>query len=54
MNKTIVEKLINVAVEKNSNKFVGNPTGIAIIDFNVKPVMVALTSFEKSNIKTSY
>lgn len=54
MNKNIVEKLINTAVKKNSSRFVGNPTGVAIIDFNVKPVMAALTGFKKSNITTSY
>lgn len=54
MNKNIVEKLIDTAVEKHSSKFVGNPTGVAMIDFNVKPVMAALTSFKKSNITTSY
>ena len=52
MNKSIVEKLINTAVKKNSSRFVGNPTNAATIDFNFKPVMVALTDFNESNIVT--
>lgn len=52
MNIKVANDLIDYAVRKHSNKFVGIPTNMTVINFNFRQEGLKLPKIEKSNMVT--
>ena len=52
MNIKVANDLIDYAVKKHNNKFVGIPTNMQLFDFHFESKAMQLPKFEKSNMIT--